>query len=153
MSVGRNNVPPARPDGGQGRDLVHPGLVAWPSSASVLAALSASLDTRSTARTPQLPKRPGGPIQNPSISLSFLPCWETCGRAHGCARLSIRDGQIARENLALTLRHEPGSQALREVPKRLPCVGRLHAKQHEARNDRQAEQVIRVSGEAVRECG
>jgi hypothetical protein len=136
---------------------MHPGIVSMPGSSSVLAALSASLDTRSTVRTPQLPKRPGGPIQNPDCVArrgdAFLDNRETCGRAHGCARLSIRDGLIARENLALTLRHEPGSQALREVPKRLPCVGRLHAKQHEARNDRQAEQVIRVSGEAVRECG
>jgi len=125
---GANNASPARPDGGQGRDLVHPGIVAWPGSISTLAALSASLDTRSTAReTLPQPRLPGDPIRNPSISLSFLPCWETCGRAHGCARLSIRDGQIARENLALTLRHEPGSQALREVPKRLPVVGLSHA--------------------------
>lgn len=38
---------------------------------------------------------------------------------------------------ALALRHEPGSQALREVSKRRPCVCSLHAEQHGGRVDQE----------------
>ena len=38
---------------------------------------------------------------------------------------------VARENLSLTLRHEPGSQAPREGSERLPCVVALHPQRME----------------------
>ena len=72
MSVGRNNVPPARPDGGQGRDLVHPGLVSMPGSSSILAALPPPF-LRSTAReTLPQPRLPGDLI--PKACVFSVPC-------------------------------------------------------------------------------
>lgn len=37
---------------------------------------------------------------------------------------------VARENLALTLRHEPGSQASREGREVLPCLVAIHVHEH-----------------------
>ena len=53
-------------------------------------------------------------------------------------------------NFGLTLRHEPGSQALRQSPYGRPCVGPLHVQQHEATHGREVEQSYRSTGNVCR---
>lgn len=83
-------------------------------------------------------RREATPVREPSHAArvaAFLPDgWVTSAGTslpRGCRR-TFSSGQIARENLSLTLRHEPGSQALREVSNRLPCLVALHVQQHGA---------------------
>lgn len=45
--------------------------------------------------------------------------------------LFLNRRQIARENLSVTKRHEPGSQALRNGTDRLPCFAVLHSSRME----------------------
>lgn len=152
--VGRNGLGGARPDGGQGRDLYHPGIVAWPGCISTFAALSASLDTRSTAReTPPTLRLPGNPIEPPSrcIHAGFLPGvgdWETprCSMRG----LFVSEGRVFRaRNLFANESPVLGglNDCARDSADVLPRVG-LHAHSMEIAHGKvRAEDNSKISGE------
>lgn len=111
------------PASGIARDI-HPGLVALPGSGAVL----------------ESPDRAG-------LSPRLYPAdGQPGGRVVERVGSGATADFIARENLSLSLRHEPGSQALREGSESAPCV-RLHAHSMEKTN---AE---RVASAYVKERG
>jgi len=118
---------PARPDR-DGRDF-HPGVIAWPGSSSVLAALSDSLDTRGIAReTPPTLRLPGNPIPTPGRDLhnGFIPVVSARQTPRCFERgLFFNEGRVIRAQIPFASSVELGGYAARDSAEVLPRVG-LH---------------------------
>ena len=72
------------------------------------------------------------------------------GRHPGGGVLGRRHPFLSRENLSLTLRRQPASDALREVSEALPCVGSLHGPNLGASHARKAVNPCRELGNVCR---
>ena len=149
---GANSASPARPDGGQGRDLVHPGMVSLPGSSSVLAALSDSLDTRGIAReTPPTLRLPGNPIPTPGRDLhnGFIPVVSARQTPRCSTRGSfIREGCVIRALNFSATNGEFGDHVRGGCAEGSPCVdGSLHpARMERAHGKVRAEDNSKISG-------
>jgi len=88
-----------------------------------------------------------------SILESLAPIVRPAGALGGGA-LSPKIGRrrsFSRENLSLTQRRQPASDAMREGSDALPCVGFAHVLEHGAADDRKPGEAFLESGEVCRE--
>lgn len=91
------------------------------------------------------PRRRRAPFTLGQSIRRFLPA-----EVPGGGVLGRRHPFLSRENLSLTLRRQPASDALREVSEALPCVGSLHGPNLGASHARKAVNPCRELGNVCR---
>ena len=96
---------------------------------------------------PGLVSLPGSQSVLETLGPILLPVGEPRG---GALSPDGRRRTFSRENLSLTLRDQPASDALREGSEALPCVGSLHGSNHEASHVREVVKVCREFGNVCR---
>ncbi len=128
-------IRPDRPTDGVGATDLHPGLYALPGSISSFVAVAPNggngpMPAFSTQKYRHRPAPKSSPAAR--VAASSMGWDRGCVFSPGRSR-GFFAGQVARENLSLTKRHEPGSFALREGSDVFP----RHVQKHEGNHARE----------------